>query len=97
MGLSPAQLAERLGVGRTTYSNWEMERPTKPNFPAEEAMAELCAQLPGLTLDYIYLGKVDTLRTELAIRVLAREKGLDPDAPNFPRQQVVAELAGRGA
>ncbi len=97
LGLSPAQMAERLGVGRTTYYNWEAENPAKPNFPAEEAMAELCDLLPGLTLDYIYRGRMDAVPTSLAIRLTARELGQDPDAKDFRPEQVGAAVAARVA
>lgn len=94
LGLSPPELAERLGQSRTTYYNWEAENPTKPNLPAEQAMAELCSVLPGLTLDYIYMGKTATMQTGLAIRLTAREMGLDPDAVGFPAERVGAAMAG---
>ncbi len=97
LGLSDAELARRLGVGRTTYLNWETENPSKPVFPSEEAMAELCDVLPGLTLDYIYLGKLHSLRTDLAVRLTAREQGLDPLSPDFRADQVGAAVAARVA
>lgn len=97
LGLSPAQMAERLRTGRTTYYNWEAENPSKPNFPAEEAMAELCEMLPGLTLDYIYRGRLDAIPSWLAIRLTARELGYDPDAKDFRPEQVGAVVAARVA
>lgn len=97
LGLSPPEMAERLGVSRTTYYNWEAENPTKPNFPAEEAMAKLCDLLRGLTLDYIYMGRVDTLPTGLAIRLTARELGEDPGSPGFRPERAAAVVAEKVA
>jgi transcriptional regulator with XRE-family HTH domain len=97
MRLSRAALAERLGVGRTTYANWETETPAKPSFPSEEAMAELCAQVAGLTLDYLYTGRLGTMRTDLAIRLTAREMGIDPDAEQFDPGQIAAVVASKAA
>jgi len=97
LGLSPPQLAERLGVPRTTYYNWEAENPAKPNFPSEEAMAELCDLLPGLTMDYIYRGRLESMKASLAIRLTAREMGEDPDARDFRPERAGAAVAAKVA
>jgi transcriptional regulator with XRE-family HTH domain len=91
----PRVLAELLGTARSTYLGWEAgSRAKKPNFPSEEAMIRLCEIMPGLTLDYLYRGRLDTMRTGLAIRLLAREMGLDPDAADFNPAAVAGALAG---
>ena len=80
IGIKPPAMAKRLGVGRTRYINWETLGPSG-NMPAEEAMALLCDQVPGLTMDYIYRGILDAVPHALAIRLTAHEEGLDPDPP----------------
>jgi DNA-binding XRE family transcriptional regulator len=92
MGLQPSQLAARLAVGRTTYLGWEAEAPRKPNFPAEEAMMTLCDIVPGLTLDYLYRGKLGTLPLPLTLRLVSRELGLDPNQPGQRAAEVLAVL-----
>jgi DNA-binding XRE family transcriptional regulator len=93
MGLQPSELAARLAVPRTTYLGWETENPKKPNFPSEEAMMNLCDVVPGLTLDYLYRGKLATLPLGLAIRLTSREMGLDPDSPGDRAVEVMAAVA----
>ena len=74
IGISNSELARRLGVTRTRYLHWIS--PTESgNFPAEESMATLCDMLPGLTLDFIYRGKLDALPYALAIRLQAHLEG----------------------
>ena len=94
LGYQPSQLAALIGAARTTYANWEAEDPKKPNFPSEEAMMGLCDILPGLTMDYLYRGRLDGLPMQLAIRLASREMGIDPDAPGATGGAVVARLAG---
>jgi transcriptional regulator with XRE-family HTH domain len=74
LNFGQAQMAEWLGVGRTRYVNWEREE----NRPAEEKMVWLCEQT-GITLDYIYRGKLDALPMALGIRLRARELGQSPE------------------
>lgn len=94
IGLDKPKMASALGVGRQAYYGWEAgSEAKKPVFPAEEAMIKLCELLPGLTMDYLYRGKLDTMRTALAIRLMAREMGLNPDAVGFDRQAVAAAVA----
>lgn len=84
IGWTPAQMIDALGVGRGAYYQWEKGAAAKkPNFPAEEAMATLCELLPGLTMDYIYRGKLETMPPGLGIRLTAREIGEDPGAAGF--------------
>ena len=54
----------------------------------------LCDILPGLTMDYLYRGRLDGLPMQLAIRLASREMGIDPDAPGATGGAVVARLAG---
>lgn len=97
LGLTPSQLAGRIGVGRTAYANWEAVEPKKPNMPSEEGLASLCDELPGLTLDYLYMGALDTLPVKLAIRLAARELGMEPDGQEVDMAAVMNRLArGRG-
>ena len=90
MRLTPTQMAERLGITRPRYSNWEVENPAKPSFPAEEYMMTLCDTFPDITMDYLYRGKLDTLPLQLAIRLSAWERGMDPDAPEFSASDPIA-------
>ena len=78
IGTSNADLARRLGVARTRFLHWITDSESA-NFPAEEAMVELCDLMPGLTLDFIYRGKLDAIPHALAIRLEARLQGIDPD------------------
>jgi DNA-binding XRE family transcriptional regulator len=81
------EMAKWVGVGRPRYVGWE----SAANFPDEMAMIRLCAAT-GLTMDYIYRGKLDGVPLALAIRVRAREKGMDPDAADFQPEQALAAL-----
>lgn len=86
MKKNATEMAVYVGANRSRYGNWE----SAANFPDEMAMMRLCAAT-GLTLDYIYRGKLDAVPLALAIRVKAREKGLDPDAPGFQPEQALAD------
>jgi transcriptional regulator with XRE-family HTH domain len=78
IGASNAELARRLGVSRTRFLHWVSDSESA-NFPAEEAMVALCDILPGLTLDFIYRGKLDAIPHALAIRLQARLECVNPD------------------
>lgn len=78
IGASNADMARRLGVTRTRFLHWISDGESA-NFPAEEAMAALCDLVPGLTLDFIYRGKLDAIPHALAIRLQARVQGINPD------------------
>ncbi len=84
--------AERIGVERTAFANWVAVNPKKPNFPSPSGVAAMCEIVPGLTMDYIYLGDAGKMPLNLAIRLLARERGLDPDRPDFSPAQVLPAL-----
>ncbi len=78
LGVKNAPLAEMLGVPRTRFLHW-ISASKSANFPAEEAMIMLCDLLPGLTMDFIYRGKIDAIPYALAIRLQARMQGRNPD------------------
>ncbi|MFC4170072.1 helix-turn-helix transcriptional regulator [Teichococcus aestuarii] len=88
LGMDQSAFAKWLGVNRTRYVNWE----NAENKPGEEAMVVLCDKT-GVTLDYIYRGRLDAVPTALAIRLTAREQGLDPDAAGFEPGSVTQALA----
>jgi transcriptional regulator with XRE-family HTH domain len=76
--LNRRQMADYLGVAENRLGNWLGKGP-KSSMPAEEALILLCRKVPGLTLDYMYRGLLDHVPTGLAIRLMAREQGMDPD------------------
>ena len=78
IGANNTDLARRLGVARTRFLHWISDSESA-NFPAEEAMVALCDLVPGLTLDFIYRGKLDAVPHALAIRLQARVEGVNPD------------------
>lgn len=96
LGLDPPEMADRVGAPRTTYYNWEAETPKKPNFPSKEMMVQIRDALDGLTLDYLYTGRLSTMRTALAIRLTAREMGMDPDDRGFQPEAVVSAVVKAG-
>lgn len=79
LGLDVPAMAKALEVGRTRYLNWERAE----NLPNEQVMMRLCDHT-GITMDYLYRGILDAVPMRLAIRVAAREQGLDPDTPGLP-------------
>lgn len=83
LGLDPGGMAKKLSVGRTRYLNWERG----DNLPSERAMIVLC-DLTGISMDYLYRGRVDVIPTGLAIRLIGWQLGEDPGSPAFPSPQV---------
>lgn len=63
-------MANMLGVGRTAYTNWEIGE----NLASVPAMIRLCDKF-GFTLDWIYAGRIGTLRLDLipAVETAAAE------------------------
>lgn len=55
------EFAEAAGIGKTTYNNWEKGI----QFPSVDQAALLCER-HGLTMDFIYLGRLDALPTSLS-------------------------------
>jgi len=89
-----AEMAEFLGIGRGTWYNWEHAE----NRPDPWHMARLCAATKDrIDLDYIYRGIFTSVETGLAIRLMAREIGLDPDAEDFldMREAVALKVSAR--
>jgi transcriptional regulator with XRE-family HTH domain len=91
LGKNRRDMAEFLGVGESRLGNW-LGTGEKANMPSEAAMARLCEQVPALTMDYIYLGRLDAVPYSAAIRLKARELGLDPDAPDLDLGPVAAAV-----
>lgn len=91
LGKSRREMAEFLDVGESRLGNW-LGSGEKSNMPSEAAMARLCEKVPLLTMDYIYLGRLDAVPYAAAIRLKARELGLDPDAPDLDLAPVAAAV-----
>ena len=67
--MGPTDFAAWLGISKQRWSNVEH------GLPLSIAVADrLCERIPGLTLDWLYYGKVDGLAVALARR-LARSQG----------------------
>ena len=92
LGKNKRQMCEFLDVSEGRFGNW-IGRGEKANMPAEDVMARLCELVPHLTMDYIYLGRLDGVKTSLAIRLKAREMGIDPDQADFPEGGVLQAVA----
>lgn len=72
--LTHEQMARRLGVGRTTWTNWL----NSENKPEEEAMVRLC-EFARVTMEWLYRGIPNTMEASHYIRLTARVEGDDPD------------------
>lgn len=89
-GNDQTRFANQMGVKNDTFSKWETGEILFPVAQAEK----LLGQIPGLTLDWIYLGGFDLLRTPEAARLL-REA---PDKAEEPRRgKISKESADREA
>lgn len=91
LGKNRREMAAFLDVGESRLGNW-LGKGAKSNRPAEDAMVRLVKQVPALTMDYIYLGRLDAVPMALAIRLKAREMGIDPNQPG-QEEAVAAALA----
>jgi transcriptional regulator with XRE-family HTH domain len=82
--------AKKLGASNGTYSKWETG---EIKLPVEYAV-KLMAKLPGLTLDWIYLGGFDRLRDKEAARLLAEAPDRERVAAkeSLPDKRAAAEL-----
>lgn len=65
--------AAAVGAERSATSNWLHGY----NLPRVPQMARLIDLVPGLTLDWIYLGKADALPVKLAIKLEALLEGME--------------------
>lgn len=63
-GLSGPKFAEWIGVEYPRWNNWERGFP----LPAPIALL-LCRRFPGLTLDWLYRGRLEGLTLDLADRL----------------------------
>lgn len=86
LGKSDSQMARMVGVGRSRWSQWV----GTSNMPAEEAMLTLCDKA-GITLDWLYRGKVDLIPTRLAIRLELRAANIDPDLATEKERAAIVE------
>jgi transcriptional regulator with XRE-family HTH domain len=73
LGLSQAEIADRLGLGSTRWNNWELGLNLVP--PA--VALRLKQMLPGLTTDWIYGGDRSKLTVELVEKLDAAAAGRD--------------------
>lgn len=73
-GKTDEAMGMMVGVSRSVWKNWTNEE----NFPDEQAMVALC-DLAHITLDWIYRGKLESVPLQVAIRLTARLKGMNPN------------------
>jgi transcriptional regulator with XRE-family HTH domain len=66
-GGAQGEFAEAAGIRPNTYSMWEIGE----NFPGIENVLLLCERYPGLSLDWVYLGKLDGTPSWLANAIIA--------------------------
>lgn len=69
LGKADAQgeFSSAAGIKANTYSMWEIGE----NFPGIENALKLCSRYPGLSLDWIYLGKLEGMPLWLANTISA--------------------------
>lgn len=68
-GLKPAEVADMLGIERTYWSRFEGGRR-----PINDEVAYLLVDRFGVTLDFLMLGRWDTLRLDVAEKLRAAAK-----------------------
>jgi transcriptional regulator with XRE-family HTH domain len=88
-GDNQGKFARGAGISPTAYNQWE----TGENYPGVAAAIKLCERYPGLTLDWIYRGKMEGLPTDLsnALASLLNEEQEADEARSRtapPRQQM---------
>ena len=80
------KFAAQAGIGSTVYNQWE----TGENFVGIDNAMKLCQRYPGLTLDWIYLAKMEGLPTWLASALHELQAGqVIADKPPQPPQEPV--------
>jgi transcriptional regulator with XRE-family HTH domain len=67
LGLSKAEFADAIGIDRSSYS--KIEKANKPILPP---LAYRIWQLYGVDMNYIYLGRVETLPAHLSSQITKR-------------------------
>lgn len=70
LGLSKAEFADTIGIDRSSYT--KIEKGLKPLLPPT---AVLIFQLYGVDLNYLYLGQLGGLPSNLSSKVIAHLKG----------------------
>lgn len=70
LGLTKAQFADAIGIDRSSYS--KIEKADKPILPTT---AQRIFSLYGVDMNYIYLGRIDTLPSHLKAEIMKRRKG----------------------
>ena len=71
-GLKPAEIADMLDIERTYWSRFEGGRR-----PINDEVAYLLVDRFGVTLDFLMLGRWDTLRLDVAEKLRAAAKSID--------------------
>ena len=70
LGLSKAAFADSIGVDRSSYT--KIEKGQKPLLPRD---AQRIYQLYGIDMNFIYLGQVGGLPSNLSSKVMAHLRG----------------------
>jgi transcriptional regulator with XRE-family HTH domain len=70
-GIERKEFVTRLGIGFADWNNYEDARMLVPPLSA----GKLVELVPGLTLDYIYLGRTNGLDADLHRKLIEAEAG----------------------
>jgi len=78
LGYKPSEIADELGIERTYWSRFE-----KGHRPISEAAAVLLVDRFGVTLDWLILGRWESLPFELASRMrrVQEQREIESEAP----------------
>lgn len=74
-GMAQGKFAEAASIRPNTYSMWEIGE----NFPGVDNIMKLCVAHPGLTLDWVYLGKLDGMPHKIANAITALQMAQSPE------------------
>lgn len=74
-------------IPRTRYSHYE----AGGNNPPTDLLLRICSKT-GLPLSYVWHGLMDDIPLDRAIRLKAREMGLEPKAVDFDEAPVIAAI-----
>jgi transcriptional regulator with XRE-family HTH domain len=80
LGMPQGKFAEAAGIRPNTYSMWEIGE----NFPGVDNVMKLCLAHPGLTLDWVYLGKLDGMNHKIANAITALQVAQSADLDEPP-------------